>query len=139
MRGVFIVCVQVALITWGSPSDAATDLSGSLQICRPKGIVTSFDRQDISISAGTHFVDVGTGDPKIDTGDNNLPVDIRTSEAATLKHERKCVAVAAIATVGSPGLLVRPGNHRAYRFSGAIKGGGNGVEDLNAVPASVFK
>lgn len=132
MRGQILVYLLLA-----SPCAAhAAELSGNVRICPTAGVMTGI-RHDLSIPAGTRFVDMGSDNIDKEDGDSGSAATLSTTNAVILKAGQKCVAVHAIASRVAPGGSVSPTAHR--RFGLSAEGQTAEMENLSAYPISIFR
>ncbi len=121
-------------------SAKADERHGDLQVCRPGRMTVASAGRDIAIPAGTQFMDSGPMHSRLGGADASLPVSLETTIPATLKQGQRCLKVAAVAHVAKASLVIAPGNHRLYQFSGSTTGGDKAdLEDLTARPSSRFR
>ncbi len=129
---VMLVCVALPLA-----SASAEERVGTIQLCRPARMAGGASA--ITVPPGTEFTDSGSSSRPGATN-VDLPVTLRTIDAVTLGRGRRCVGVAAKAAVGRASLVVSPGNHRTYSYSGSAPGGDDpGLAGISARPTTRFK
>lgn len=117
-----MTAVSVMALLAGTPPAGAAEPAGTVEICRPPGIVSITDGQLIALPVGFIFADTG------DAGDRNGPdgrhrmVRLTLRQGVTIAARARCGSGQAAVTANPNGFVISPGEDRIYRPSGSFTG-----------------
>jgi hypothetical protein len=131
-----IMAATAIVMTAGTISPVAAQPAGTVEVCRPPGIVSITDGRPIALPSGFQFSDTGDARERDASGSGYRFVRLALQQPLTIAANARCATGRAVVTTNPSGFPITPREHRTYRPGGAFSGP---MPEIVAIVAAEFR